>query len=150
MTAEQYWNEFINKNPKYSGKSYTSWQFGVDPDELAELVISGKKTLTCSSLKEYEVENESLPEVGEISIVLDENDTPKCIIECTKVYTIIFKDVGEDIAYKEGEGDRSLSYWRQAHIDFFEWLYPEIGLEFNESEEIVVEEFKLIYASRYS
>lgn len=145
METQQYWEKFVNEQPEYTGKNYTAWQFGADPDVLAKLVVSGKKTLTCSSLKEYEIEKESLPEAGEISIVLGENDTPKCIIECTKVYTITFKDVGEDIAYKEGEGDRSLSYWRLAHIDFFEWLYSEIGLEFNESEEIVVEEFKLIY-----
>lgn len=145
MPTQQYWKEFINENPRYEGKNYTAWQFGVDPEELAELVVSGKKTLTCSSLKEYEVETESLPEIGEVSIVLDSDDSPKCIIECTKVYTIVFKDAGEEIAYKEGEGDRTLSYWRQAHLDFFEWLYPEMGLEFNESEEIVVEEFKLIY-----
>lgn len=145
MPTQQYWKEFINDNPKYEGKSYTAWQFGVDPDVLADLVVSGKKTLTCSSLKEYEVENESLPEAGEVSIVLGADDIPKCIIECTKVYTVVFKDADEEIAYKEGEGDRTLSYWRQAHLDFFGWLYPEMGLEFNESEEIVVEEFKLIY-----
>ena len=145
MTEEQYWKQFISKHPEYKDKSYTAWQFGADPDVLAELVISGKKILTCSSLKEYELENESLPEAGEVSIVLGRDDTPKCIIECMKVYTIIFKDADEELAYKEGEGDRSLSYWRQAHLDFFGWLYPEMGLEFNEDEKIVVEEFKLIY-----
>ena len=145
MTEEQYWKQFISKHPEYKDKSYTAWQFGADPDVLAELVISGKKTLTCSSLKEYELENESLPEAGEVSIVLGRDDTPKCIIECMKVYTIIFKDADEELAYKEGEGDRSLSYWRQAHLDFFGWLYPEIGLEFNEDEKIVVEEFKCLY-----
>ena len=96
------------------------------------------------------MENESLPEAGDISIVLGADDTPKCIIENTKVSTIVFRDAEEELAYKEGEGDRSLSYWRQAHIDFFEWLYPEMGLEFNEDEKIVVEEFKLIYVQRYS
>ena len=150
MTAEQYWEKFINEHPEYKGKSYTAWPFGADPDVLAELVVSGKKTLTCSSLKEYEMENESLPEAGDISIVLGADDTPKCIIENTKVSTIVFRDAEEELAYKEGEGDRSLSYWRQAHIDFFEWLYPEMGLEFKEDEKIVVEEFKLIYVQRYS
>lgn len=145
MTEEQYWKQFISKHPEYKDKSYTAWQFGADPDVLAELVISGKKTLTCSSLKEYELENEGLPKAGELSIVLGRDDTPKCIIECTKVYTIVFKDADEEIAYKEGEGDRSLSYWRQAHLDFFGWLYPEMGLEFNEDEKIVVEEFKCLY-----
>ncbi len=145
MTEEQYWKQFISKHQEYKDKSYTAWQFGANPDVLAELVISGKKTLTCSSLKEYKLENESLPEAGELSIVLGADNTPKCIIECTKVYTIVFKDADEEIAYKEGEGDRSLSYWRQAHLDFFGWLYPEMGLEFNEDEKIVVEEFKRIY-----
>ena len=96
------------------------------------------------------MENESLPEAGDISIVLGKDNIPKCNIENTKVYTIVFRDADEEIAYKEGEGDRPLSYWRQAHIDFFEWLYPEMGLEFNEDEKIVVEEFKLIYVQRYS
>jgi Uncharacterized protein conserved in bacteria len=91
MPTQQYWKEFINEYPKYKEKSYTAWQFGADPDELAELVISGKKTLTCSSLKEYELENESLPKAGELSIVLGADDTPKCIIECTKVYTNFLK-----------------------------------------------------------
>ena len=145
MTEEQYWKQFIGKHPEYKDKSYTAWQFGADPDVLAELVISGKKTLTCSSLKEYELENESLPEAGEVSIVLGRDHTPKCIIECMKVYTIVFKEADEELAYKEGEGDRSLSYWRQAHLDFFGWLYPEMGLEFNEDEKIVVEEFKCLY-----
>lgn len=145
MTTEQYWEKFINEHQEYKDKSYTAWQFGADTDVLAELVISGKKTLTCSSLKEYELENEGLPKAGELSIILGADDTPKCIIECTKVYTIVFKDADEEIAYKEGEGDRSLSYWRQAHLDFFGWLYPEMGLEFNEDEKIVVEEFKCLY-----
>ena len=145
MTTEQYWEKFINEHQEYKDKSYTAWQFGADPDVLAELVISGKKTLTCSSLKEYELENEGLPKAGELSIILGADDTPKCIIECTKVYTIVFKDADEEIAYKEGEGDRSLSYWRQAHLDFFGWLYPEMGLEFYEDEKIVVEEFKCLY-----
>src|SRR5699024_1603800 len=100
---------------------------------------------TCSSLREYQVENEPLPEVGDVSIVLDESDEPKCIIENTKVYTMKYSDVDEEIAFKEGEGDRTLEYWRKDHLKSFEWLYKEIGYEFNEDEEIVVEEFKMLY-----
>lgn len=145
MSIEKYWQDFVSENPEYKEQSYTAWQFGVDPDELAELVTEGKKTLTCSGFKEYEVENETLPAAGDVGIVLGEGDVPKCIIENTKVYTLSFKDAGDEIAYKEGEGDRTLSYWRTAHLDFFEPLYKSIGLEFNESEKIVVEEFKMIY-----
>lgn len=145
MSLQNYWNNFINTHPSYKNKSYESFQFGADPNTLAQLVVDRTKTLTCSSLREYKVENEPLPEVGDVSIVLDESDEPKCIIENTKVYTMKFSEVDEEIAYKEGEGDRTLSYWRKAHLEFFEWLYKEIGYEFNEDEEIVVEEFKLIH-----
>jgi len=146
MKVENYWERFIYYYPEYKDLTIEAFQFGADPNTLAQLVVDGTKTLTCSSLREYQVENEPLPEVGDVSIVLDESDEPKCIIENTKVYTMKFSDVDEEIAYKEGEGDRTLSYWRKAHLDFFEWLYKEIGYEFNEDEEIVVEEFKLIYS----
>lgn len=145
MTTENYWKNFIERNPSYIEKTYEAFQFGADPNTLAQLVVDGTKTLTCSSLREYQVENEPLPEVGNVSIVLDESDEPKCIIEDTKIYTMKFSDVDDEIAYKEGEGDRSLAYWRKAHLEFFECLYKEIGHEFNEDEEIVVQEFKVIY-----
>ncbi|MFC3899516.1 Uncharacterized protein YhfF [Aliicoccus persicus] len=145
MITEKYWENFIEKNPSYKDKPYEAWQFGADPNTLAALVVKGTKTLTCSSFREYQMENEPLPEVGDVSIILDEENQPKGIIENTRVYTMKFSDVDDEIAYKEGEGDRSLAYWRKSHIEFFEWLYEKLGHEFNESEEIVVEEFKLIY-----
>ena len=146
MKIANYWEEFIKENLDYKNTDYTAWQFGADPNTLAQLVIDGTKTLTCSSLREYQVENEPLPEVGDVSIILDESDEPKCIIENIKVYTIKYSDVDEEIAFKEGEGNRTLEYWRKAHLEFFEWVYKEIGHEFNEDEEIVVEEFKMIYS----
>ena len=145
MTTDKYWENFIEENPDYKDKAYEAWQFGEDPDTLAELVVQGTKTLTCSSLREYQVENEPLPEVGDVSIILDAADQPKCVIENMKVYTMKFSDVDSDIAYKEGEGDRTLAYWRKSHLEFFEWLYEKLGHEFSESEEIVVEEFRVIY-----
>ena len=145
MTTDKYWENFIEENPDYKDKAYEAWQFGEDPDTLAELVVQGTKTLTCSSLREYQVENEPLPEVGDVSIILDAADQSKCVIENTKVYTMKFSDVDADIAYKEGEGNRTLAYWRKSHLEFFEWLYEKLGHEFSESEEIVVEEFRVIY-----
>ena len=145
MTTDKYWENFIEENPDYKDKAYEAWQFGEDPDTLAELVVQGTKTLTCSSLREYQVENEPLPEVGDVSLILDAADQPKCVIENTKVYTMKFSDVDADIAYKEGEGNRTLAYWRKSHLEFFEWLYEKLGHEFSESEEIVVEEFRVIY-----
>ena len=48
-------------------------------------------------------------------------------------------------AYKEGEGDRSLAYWRDVHEDFFAEEFAETELEFNGQTSILCEEFKVVY-----
>ena len=48
-------------------------------------------------------------------------------------------------AYKEGEGDKSLTYWRQVHeACFAEWL-KEVGLTFTPESKVVLEEFRKVY-----
>lgn len=45
----------------------------------------------------------------------------------------------------EGEGDKSLAYWRQVHEEFFtEWL-EEAGLTFTPDSKVVLEEFRKVY-----
>jgi uncharacterized protein YhfF len=38
-------------------------------------------------------------------------------LETVEVARRPFGDVDADFAYEEGEGDRSLSYWREAHTE---------------------------------
>ncbi len=49
-------------------------------------------------------------------------------------------------AYKEGEGDRSLEYWRKVHIDFLTRELAEINKAFTKKTQVVCEEFELVYA----
>ena len=50
-----------------------------------------------------------------------------------------------DHAFKEGEGDKSLAYWRQVHEEFFtEWM-SEAGLTFTPDSKVVLEEFRKVY-----
>ena len=55
MTAEELWEK--------SGLSgtYDAWAFGEAPDELAELVIQGIKTATCSSYDLYQINENTNP-----------------------------------------------------------------------------------------
>ena len=50
-----------------------------------------------------------------------------------------------DHAYKEGEGDKSLAYWRQVHEDFFKDCFGEAGLAFTPDSKVVLEEFRKVY-----
>ena len=47
-------------------------------------------------------------------------------------------------ASKEGEGDRSLEYWRTVHRRFFTEELQEPGLPFDEKLELVCEEFEVV------
>jgi uncharacterized protein YhfF len=114
-----------------------SFAFGDGPelaDALLALVIKGVKTATCSTEDEP---NTSTP--GERWIVLDGHDTPTCVIETTEVTYRRYNEVDAAFAYDEGEGDRSLDYWREAHRKYF----GRLG-RFSEDMMLMCERFRLV------
>ncbi|HKS33107.1 MAG TPA: ASCH domain-containing protein [Enterobacteriaceae bacterium] len=124
---------------KYPGA--TAWSFGDSPklaDELAALVLSGKKTATCSAMLACIQEN-ALPVVGAVSIILDGRGKPVCAIRTLVTRLLRFNEVTESLVRKEGEGDLSLAHWQKEHRRFFEregtW---------SAEMELVFEEFALI------
>jgi uncharacterized protein YhfF len=118
-------------------RSLRSFAFGDSPalaDELLELVLKGTKTATCSTEDEP---NTSKP--GERWIVLDGFGTPRCVIESLEVAYRRYREVDAAFAYEEGEGDRSLAYWRQAHREYF----GRQG-KFSEDMMLMCERFRLV------
>lgn len=144
MTDKELWNQFKEKN-NISDCDYEAWAFGVDADMLANLVLIGEKTATASAFPLYESEKEPLPEVGEHSIILDSKDNAVCIIKTAKVYVVPFKEVTAEHAFKEGEGDKSLEYWRAVHEKFFTECLSEVGMLFSTDMKVVCEEFEVVY-----
>ena len=139
MEAERMWKQF-----GLDGK-YETWSFGPNADSLAELVLTGGKTATSSAYPVYDVENEPLPKVGEYSIVLDSHDNAVCIVRTTKVYVVPFDEVSSYYAYREGEGDLSLEYWKAVHRAFFIKEMDAIGERFDEKMKVVCEEFEKVF-----
>src|SRR5690349_3360716 len=103
-------------------------------DELLELVIKGIKTATCSTEDEP---NTSAP--GERWVVLNGRGEPCCVIETIEVTYRRFNEVEADFAFDEGEGDRSLAYWREAHRTYF----GRLG-RFSEDMMLMCERFRLV------
>lgn len=147
MTAEELWKKFQAEKGISEG-DYEAWQFGGEPDLLAELVDRGIKTATASAYPLYEIEGEPLPEPVGYDVILNSNGEAVCIIRTTKVYVRKFSEIEAEHAYKEGEGDRSLDYWRSIHKDFFTKELAEYGLAFDEEMKVVCEEFELVYRAR--
>ena len=124
---------------KYPGA--IAWQFGDSVElgnELAALVVKGVKTMGCGSLTSYINEADS-PTIGGYNIILNGAGSPVCVIRTIAMKIIRFCDVDHEIAKKEGEGDLSLEYWREAHHAFF----SREG-SFSETMELVAEEFEIV------
>jgi uncharacterized protein YhfF len=140
---EAFYRTYLEQNPE-APQTYTAWSFGGDDalaDELAELVVQGTKTATSSNHLLYELENEPVPEPGLHSIVHDKAGYPLAVIEIIQVEVKSYKEVDETFAFKEGEGDRTLAYWRSVHEPFFSKEMEEIGRDFSADMLVVCEEF---------
>lgn len=142
QAAQEYWNEYWkNQNQP---QSVSAWQFGVDPDYLAQLVIDGIKTATCSGYIFYGLENEPLPTTEDYSIILNSDDKPVAIIKTVEVTLTPMNEVTEEFAIAEGEGDRTYKYWWEAHEKFFRNELNAIGRDFSEDMLLVCESFKVV------
>jgi len=145
MTEKEMWKCYLQKCPEAALQPYEAWSYGDAADELAELTRSGIKTATASAYPLYELEGEPLPEAGGYSIVLYSDGSAACVIRTEKVYVTPFREVSETQAFREGEGDRSLRYWRQVHERFFRSELETAGLIFTEDVDVVCEEFEVVF-----
>jgi uncharacterized protein YhfF len=150
MIASAYWSGYLETLPAGSpvpGDRYVAEAWGDSPrlaDELGASIMDGTKTATCSALWEYGAEGSTLPEVDLKTIVLDGQGDPLCIVETTEVVVRPYQEVDASFAYEEGEGDRSLEYWRDAHWRFFSRTLPTIGREPTVDMPLVCERFRVI------
>ncbi|HXA46590.1 MAG TPA: ASCH domain-containing protein [Burkholderiaceae bacterium] len=144
-----FWNAFIA-----SRESHTTYALREvfhfcdnenDANTLADLVMIGTKRATASSLWSYEWEKFSLPKIGDVNIVTKWDGTPCCVIETIAVNTVPFDQVTAEFAATEGEGDKSLTYWRDEHRAYFTRECKEYGTVPTLQMPIVCEEFKVIY-----
>ena len=147
MREEALWNAYCEEAHIDIDTPYAAWGFGVAPDKLADLVLKGIKTATASAYDLYFMEGEDapLPQPGDYSVILNAKDEAVCIIQTTQTTVVPFDEVSAAHAYKEGEGDRSLAYWRMSHEEFFTEELKETEIEFNGRTIILCEEFKVVY-----
>jgi uncharacterized protein YhfF len=149
--VEVYWQSYLDSvRPDQSPLplKYEAWSFGNTPDmadHLGSLTRQGIKTATSSLVWVYEAEDEPYPKTGGISIILDGQGNPLCIIETIDVEIQPFNEVDEMYAYEEGEGDRTLEYWRKVHWEFFSEECKSIAREPAENMPVLCERFRIIY-----
>lgn len=84
-------------------------------------------------------EYDSLPTVGELSILTDSNNNDICILKTKKVIITEFTNITWDLAKLEGENN-SLKEWRKVHKDYFN----KIDSTFNDDTKIIFEIFEVV------
>ena len=106
----------------------------------------GDKRATTGLKYLYNLENKPLPQAGQYSVILDSQEHPRCITRITKVEITRFRDITAEYARIEGEGDKSLAYWKDSHTQVFtRECRQEHGIEFTKDMECVCEYFEVVY-----
>ena len=147
-SVQKFWRAFCAENPEVNAdEPYEVWCFHHNLEssrKLAQLVLAGKKRAT-ASLTEHESDVGEGGIVGGYSVVTDFEGNPQCVIQTTEVRFLPFNEVDAQFAFDEGEGDRTLEYWRAAHRKFFIECCRDLNVEFNESMMICCKRFEPLY-----
>lgn len=146
-SAIKMWTAFTAEHPEITS-DFDAWSFGANPrmaDSLANLVLKRKKTATASNYALYGLTNMPLPHVGDYSVILNGHQQAVAIIRTTAVNVVPFCDVSADHAYAEGEGDRTLAYWRKVHEKFFTQELAAAQQPFTDQSLVLLERFALLY-----
>lgn len=142
------WQNFIEVNPHYANlKQPESWYFcdnERDANECAGLVVKGIKKATSPSLWWFEKNDYKLPESGDLNIVTDWYGNAGALIRTTKIELVPFYEITQEYAGTEGEGDRSLEYWKKVHWDFYSREMEPFGEKPTEEMVIVCEHFEVL------
>lgn len=142
--VEAFWEAYVAATG--ASGPYTAWGFGDDekPElmtELGLLVRDGPKRATTGRLDSFDTETDPVPTRGDHSVILDGTGRPICIIRTRSVEIRPYDEVDAAFAWDEGEGDRTLEYWRRAH----EWYFASIGKPIDATTPLVLERFDKVW-----
>jgi uncharacterized protein YhfF len=132
-----FWSAFLARTARSPATAlYESFAFGDSEGlatALAGLVRRGEKVATAS---------------GDLSVVTAWDGRPLCVIETTAVEIRAFEDVDAEFAAAEGEGDRSLGFWREAHWNYFGRVCGRLGRTPSPQMPVVCERFRVVFDPR--
>lgn len=149
MTSLEFWKDYLKSVNKKEDEALYSGELvfedsGFTGQTQLSLVLSGAKTAVFTPLEAVEINRERPPVPGEVYIVLDSQDEPRCIIELTDVNILPFNEIPWDLAKLDGENE-NLEDWRSKMRELIQDEGDICGFQLRENMKIVAEIFRVIY-----
>jgi uncharacterized protein YhfF len=113
--------------------------------ELAALVLAGTKRATAGLLRDFGEGKEPPPVLGGHVVMVDGSGQPRGIWRTTEVTIKPFNEVDAQFAWDEGEGDRTLAWWLDAHREYFEGHAARQGFIFHDRMDTIFERFTIVW-----
>ncbi len=149
MTTSEFWKQYLKDTNQNENEAVYSGELVFEDEGMTgrtqlSMVLSGSKTAMFTPLETIEINLEKMPVTGEVYVVLDTNDEPRCVIELTDVRIIPLNEISWELARKDGE-DEDMQDWKEKMEEFLEEEADLCGFEALPDSKIVCEIFKLIY-----
>lgn len=78
-------------------------------------------------------------------IALDQNQDPKCILRTVRIAINQFKNIPDEIAKAEGEGDCTVDSWKKAHRAIYTPFLKQWGIDDLDQAGVITEFFEVLF-----
>ncbi|MCL6274446.1 ASCH domain-containing protein [Muricauda sp. 2012CJ35-5] len=148
-SARNLWGDFLDAHLEFASEDAPKvihfCDNEKDADTCADLVCKDIKRATSHSLLGMQYRQETLPKIGDFSVVTDWAGKAKCVIRTTSVKLVPYFAIHAEHARLEGEGDKSLEHWQKSHWDYYTRELSEFNRTPRESMIVVFERFEKVY-----
>ncbi|MUH37263.1 ASCH domain-containing protein [Zobellia amurskyensis] len=148
-SARNLWGDYLDKHLEHAfadtPKVVHFCNNELDANECAALVKKGIKRATSPSLLGLQHLKQPLPKIGDFMIVTNWEGEAQCIVRTTAVKLKPYFSIDEAHARLEGEGDKSLAYWKKVYWDYYTKELTAFNRKPNESMIIVCQEFEKVF-----
>ena len=142
------WQRFRALNPEAPEEAPLAYHFcdnQADAETCANLVVKGQKQATAASLAELDLAGYQVAQPGEYAVVTDFDGVARAVIRTTTVEIRRLGEVDAQFAWDEGEGDRSLEWWREAHLAYYRRVLADSPVPVDDDLMIACERFETLF-----
>ena len=144
---DDFWHDFVKSqgfHPQTEYREAICFDEHDRSEPMLALVLNGKKTAACSSVRYWEWLECDLPEPGDFSIVTDREGRPRCVIETMDVLRMPLSRVTAELVMQECGVDE-LTDWTARQTALLEKEAVKLRYEYKPDPEVLFEIFEVVW-----